>query len=124
MNIVDEEGNYIDESNMILQIISAFLNIGVNVVGSMELINNISSLLKNKTDLHKEKLVEEINSIIEEFSKKQRLEPKERLNLKLQKELNSQLTINNDLKCVKKSAIIHLIPLSVCLLFPNLVPIY
>lgn len=102
MNIVDEEGNYIDEPNMILQIISAFLNIGVNVVGTMELINNISSLLKNKTALHKEKLIEEINSIIENFAQKQRLKPNEYLKPELQAELNSQLTTNNDLSLRQK----------------------
>ncbi|HEY2566132.1 MAG TPA: hypothetical protein VGH95_00245 [Candidatus Aquirickettsiella sp.] len=98
MNIVDEEGNYIDEPNMVLQIISAFLNVGVNVVGTMELINNISSLLKNKTALQKEKLIEEINLIIENFAQKQRLESNEHLKPELQTELNSQLTTNNNLR--------------------------
>jgi hypothetical protein len=102
MNIVDEEGNYIDEPYMILQIISAFLNIGVNVVGTMELINNISSLLKNKTDLQKEKLIEEINFIIEEFAHKQRLQPNEQLTQELEKELNTELIANHDLTVPQK----------------------
>lgn len=85
MNIVDDESNYIDNSYMILQLISAFLNIGINVVGTMELINNIYCLLKNKTHLQKEKLIREINSIIEEFVQKKRLDRDESLNLELQK---------------------------------------
>ncbi|TLY47152.1 MAG: hypothetical protein E6K54_07260 [Gammaproteobacteria bacterium] len=102
MNIVDEEGNYIDQPYMVLQIISAFLNIGVNVVGTMELINNISSLLKNKTDLQKEKLIEEINFIIEEFTHKQRLPPDEKFNEELEKELSTQLTTHHDLNLPQK----------------------
>ena len=102
MNIVDEEGNYIDEPYMILQIISAFLNIGVNVVGTMELINNISSLLKNKTNLPKEKLIEEINSIIEEFAHKHHLSPNELLTQELEKELNAELIANHDLTMPQK----------------------
>lgn len=102
MNIVDEEGNYINESSMILQIISAFLNIGVNVVGTMELINNISSFLKNKTDLQKEKIIEEINLIIENFVQKQRLKSNECLSRQLQKKLNLQLTTNNHLNLSQK----------------------
>lgn len=102
MNIVDEEGNYIDESNMILQIISAFLNIGVNVVGTMELINNISSLLKNKTDLKKEKLIEEINSIIEGFAHKQPLLSNELLTQELKEQLSTELVANHDLNVPQK----------------------
>ncbi len=102
MNIVDEEGNYIDEPYMILQITSAFLNIGVNVVGTVELINNISSLLKNKTDLKKEKLIEEINSIIEEFAYKQPLQPNEPLTQELEKELSAELIANHDLTVPQK----------------------
>ena len=58
MNLVDEEGNYCDTPNMLLQIISAFFNIGVNVVGSMKLIHHMTSLLKNNLDLQKENLIE------------------------------------------------------------------
>ncbi len=68
MNLVDEEGNYCDTPNMLLQIISAFFNIGVNVVGSMKLIHHMTSLLKNNLDLQKENLIEEINFIIEKLS--------------------------------------------------------
>ncbi len=99
MNIVDEEGNYIDESNMVLQIISAFLNIGVNVVGTMELINNISSLLKSKTDLQKEKLIQEINLIIEQFSQSNR---DESLNEESQQKLITLLKANNELSLPQK----------------------
>lgn len=102
MNIVDEEGNYIDESYMVLQIISAFLNIGVNVVGTMELINNITSLLQNKTDLQKEKLIEEINSIIEKFADNQQLQPNEPLTQVLQNELSAKLIANQDLTVPQK----------------------
>jgi hypothetical protein len=102
MNIVDEEGNYIDESHMILQIISAVLNIGVSVVGTMELINSISSLLKNKTDLQKETLIEEVNSIIEQFEKMQELDANKPLNSELQVELGSLLTTNKDLSLQQK----------------------
>lgn len=102
MNIVNEEGNYIDEPYMILQIISAFLNIGVNVVGTMELINNIYSLFKNKTDLPKEKLIEKINSIIEEFAHKHQLPPNEPLTQELEKELSAELIANHDLTMPQK----------------------
>lgn len=102
MNIVDEEGNYIDESYMVLQIISAFLNIGVNVVGTMELINNISSLFKNKIDLPKEKIIKEINSIIEEFAYKHPLPPSEPLTQELEKELSAELIANHDLTIPQK----------------------
>lgn len=102
MNIIDEEGNYIDEPNMILQIISAFLNIGVNVVGSMNLINSISSLLKNKIDIQKEKLIQEINLVIEQFAKTKKLDSNHRLNTQSQDELINLLTANNDLSLQKK----------------------
>lgn len=102
MNIVDEEGNYIDEPYMVLQIISAFLNIGVNVVGTMELINNITSLLQNKTDLQKEKLIEEINSIIEKFADNQQLQLNEPLTQVLQNELSAKLIANQDLTVPQK----------------------
>lgn len=102
MNIVDEEGNYIDQPYMGLQIMSAFLNIGVNIVGTMELINNISSLLKNKTDLQKEQFIEEINSIIEEFSHKQRLQPEALLDESEKNKLCSQLIANHTLNGPQK----------------------
>jgi hypothetical protein len=103
MNIVDEEGNYIDGTNMALQIASALLNIGVNVVGSMELINSISSLFKNKTDLQKEKLIEEINLVITQFAKlPAQSDPYETLNTQSQNELINQLTANNDLSLQQK----------------------
>jgi hypothetical protein len=102
MNIVDEEGNYIDEPNMILQLISALLNIGVNVVGSMELINSISSLLKNKTDLQKEKFIEEINLVIEQFVQAQELDPNQPLNPELQVKFSSLLSANNELSLRQK----------------------
>ncbi|EDP45754.1 hypothetical protein [Rickettsiella grylli] len=69
MNLVDKEGNYNDTSTILLQTISAFFNIGVNVIGSIELINYITSFLKNKIDLQKEKLIEEINFMIEKISR-------------------------------------------------------
>ncbi|MFZ2486365.1 MAG: hypothetical protein WAW84_07240 [Candidatus Rickettsiella isopodorum] len=96
MNIVDEEGNYIDEPLMILQIVSALLNIGVNIVGSMELINSISSLFKNKTDLQKEKLIEKINLAFEKFQKHHQSEPNETLNSELQEQLIFLLTANKE----------------------------
>lgn len=102
MNIVDEEGNYIDEPNMILQAISAFLNIGVNVVGSIELINNISSLLKNKTDLKKEELTQEINLTIDRFAKEKELNSNDPLNSQFQTELTNLLTANNKLSLRQK----------------------
>lgn len=68
MNIVDEEGNYIDTTSVAFQASMAFLNIWVHVVGSLELINSIANLFKNKTELEKEKLIEKINSAIREFS--------------------------------------------------------
>lgn len=103
MNIVDEEGNYIDGTNMALQIVSALLNIGVNVVGSMELINSISSLFKNKTDLQKEKLIEEINLVITQFAKSHaQSDLYETLNTQSQNELINQLTANNDLSLQQK----------------------
>lgn len=102
MNIVDEEGNYIDQPYMGLQIMSAFLNIGVNIVGTMELINNISSLLKNKTDLQKEQFIEEINSTIEEFAHKQQLQPEVLLDENEKNKLISQLTANHALTVPQK----------------------
>lgn len=103
MNIVDEEGNYIDGPNMAFQTLSAFLNIGVNVVGSMALINNISSLLKNKTDLQKEKLIEEINFIIEQFSQSQAHSNLNKpLDEQSQVRLISLLTANNKLNLKQK----------------------
>lgn len=103
MNIVDEEGNYIDGTNMTLQIISALLNIGVNIVGSIELINSISSLLKNKTDKQKEKLIAEINLVIEQFAQSNsQSDPNEPLNEELQRDLISEFKTNNDLSLCQK----------------------
>lgn len=103
MNIVDEEGNYIDGTNMTLQVLSALLNIGVNIVGSMELINSISSLLKNKTNKQKAKLIEEINLVIEQFAQSNsQSDPNEPLNEELQRDLISQFKANNDLNLCQK----------------------
>ncbi len=103
MNIVDEEGNYVDAPLMTLQIVSALLNVGVNVVGSMELINGISALFKNQTDLQKEKFIEEINLAFEKFTRKHcDLDPTEPLNLDTQGQLISLLTANNDLSLREK----------------------
>lgn len=99
MNIVDEEGDYIDESIMVLQIISCFLNIGVNIVGSMELINTFAALLKNKLVLQKEKLIEEMNLIIDQFSESHPYGP---LNIQSQETLIALLTANNDLNSYQK----------------------
>ena len=68
MDIVDEEGNYIDTTSVTLQASTAFLNIWVNVVGSLELINSIANLFKNKTELEKEKLTEKFKHDIKKFS--------------------------------------------------------
>ena len=68
MDIVDEEGNYTDTTDITLQAVSAFLNIWVNVVGSLALINSIADLMKNKTELEKEKLIENFDSSIKIFS--------------------------------------------------------
>jgi hypothetical protein len=68
MDIVDEEGNYIDTTSVTLQASTAFLNIWVNVVGSLELINSIANLFKNKTELEKEKLTEKFKQDIKKFS--------------------------------------------------------
>lgn len=68
MDIVDEDGNYVDTTSITLQASTAFLNIWVNVVGSLELINSLSTLVKNKTALEKEKLIEKFDSGIKRFS--------------------------------------------------------
>ena len=107
MNIVDEKENYIDGPNMTLQIVSAFLNIGVNIVGSIELINIFSFLLKNKTDVKKEKIIEEINLAIEHFAQSNsqlnpQSDPNEPLNVQLRTDLISQFKPNNDLSFWQK----------------------
>jgi hypothetical protein len=70
MNIYDNEKQaYVDNPQMILQASTAFLNIFVNVVGTLELIENASSLLKNNNlDTKKEELTARINQVIESFS--------------------------------------------------------
>lgn len=68
MDIVDEEGNYMDTRHITLQASSTFLNIWVNVVGSLELINSIAGLMRNKIELEKEKLIEKFDSGIKIFS--------------------------------------------------------
>lgn len=68
MDIVDEDGNYMDTTHITLQASTTFLNIWVNVVGSLELINSLSTLVKNKTTLEKEKLIEKIDGDIKRFS--------------------------------------------------------
>ncbi len=48
MNIYDDEKQeYVDNTQMALQAGPAFLNIWVNIVGTLELIQNASSLIKN-----------------------------------------------------------------------------
>lgn len=101
MNIVDEEGNYIDAPLMTLQIFSALLNVGVNVVGSMGLINGIVALFKNQTDL-KEKLIEEMNLVIQQFSQKRRLALNELLSEEFEEELSYKLIAINDLSLPRK----------------------
>jgi hypothetical protein len=65
MDIVDKDGNYTDTTDITLQAVSAFLNIWVNVVGSLELMNSIAGLIKNKIAQKKEQLIAKLNVAIE-----------------------------------------------------------
>jgi hypothetical protein len=65
MDIVDKDGNYTDTTDITLQAVSAFLNIWVNVVGSLELMNGIAGLIKNKIAQKKEQLIAKLNVAIE-----------------------------------------------------------
>lgn len=70
MNIYDDEKQeYVDNTQMALQTATAFLNIWVNIVGTLELIQNVSSLAeKNNPDTQKKELIEKISQAIESFS--------------------------------------------------------
>ncbi|MGC1855099.1 MAG: hypothetical protein WA659_07000 [Candidatus Aquirickettsiella sp.] len=69
MNIYDDEKQeYVDNTQMALQACTAFLNIWVNIVGTLELIQNVSSLVEsNNLDTQKKELIERINQAIESF---------------------------------------------------------
>lgn len=99
MNMVDEEGNYVDETKMTLQGISAFFSIGVNIVGSMALINSLSFLLKNKTTIQKEKLLEKIHSALDNYAV---LYPAITLNDLNKEKLIELLAANHDLSSHQK----------------------
>lgn len=65
----DEKQEYVDNAQMALQTMTAFLNIPVNVVGTLALIQNITSLVeKNNLDTQKKELIEKISQAIESFS--------------------------------------------------------
>lgn len=65
MNIYDDaKQEYVDNTQMALQAGTAFLNIWVNIVGTLELIDNLSSLVKNKTAREKEQLLAKLEQAI------------------------------------------------------------
>jgi hypothetical protein len=70
MNIYDDEKQeYVDNTQMALQAGTAFLNIWVNVVGTLELIQNVSALIKNNNlDAQKKELIEKLSIAIENLT--------------------------------------------------------
>ncbi|MEN9916456.1 MAG: hypothetical protein RLY40_388 [Pseudomonadota bacterium] len=56
MNIYDDEKKeYVDNSQIALQACIAFLNVGVNIVGTFELIQNVATLTKKTILINKKK---------------------------------------------------------------------
>ncbi len=87
MDIVDEEGNYTSNATIALQGFIAFLNVLVNTVGTIELIDSIANLCKNKTEKEKKELMEKFNQTIKIFS---RLKTEEQTELAFHNLINEQ----------------------------------
>ncbi|MDQ8039293.1 MAG: hypothetical protein REH83_02685, partial [Rickettsiella sp.] len=92
MNIEDDEGNYVDKTAIALQGFIASLNILVNLVGTIELIDSLSYLWKDKLPLEKSKLIKKIDTIISNFS---HLNPEEQTPIKFLELINNKFKAPN-----------------------------
>lgn len=91
MNIYDDKKEeYVDTTDMLLQGSTAFLNIWVNIVGSLALIDNLTLLIKNKTAREKKQFLERFDQAIVTVAHK------EELNYEAQKKLLLQLLNDNE----------------------------